>query len=473
MSHAIVWFRRDLRLQDNPALHHALAQGYQVIPIYIYAPKEETPWPIGRASRWWLHHSLQALNIALRTKHSRLLFFQGCSLPVLQNLIHSTQAKAVYWNHLSEPAIITRDNTIKTALRAKGIIAQGFKADLLHEPWTIHTHAGKPYQLFTPFWRTCQRSLLSELPLTTPLIFKAHQLWPSSLKLADLKLLSGCSANEFAQVWQPGEAGAWQRLQQWCSGPISYYAEQRDFPGIDGVSRLSPHLHFGEISPRQVIGAVEYALHYLNGRVRGIQNYERQLFWREFAYYLLYHYPHTPEQPLRSVFKKFPWRTDYQKLFKAWQQGQTGYPLVDAGMRELLTTGWMHNRVRMVAAAFLTRNCAIPWQEGAYWFWEHLVDADLANNTLGWQWVAGCGADAIPYHRIFNPLLQSTRFDPQGNYLQRWLPELAGLSPQYRHRPWLAQLQLDYPSPIIDYMQSRREALDAYQHLNKSPIEQD
>ena len=467
MSHAIVWFRRDLRLQDNPALHHAVAQGYQIIPIYIYAPEEETPWPSGHASRWWLHHSLQALDMALRAKHSRLLFFQGCSLPILQKLVEATQAKAIYWNRLSEPAIITRDKTIKTALRSQGITVQSFKADLLHEPWTIHTQAGKPYQLFTPFWRTCQRSRLTELPLIAPPIFTAPQPWLPSFNLADLKLLSALSTNEFAQFWQPGEVGAWQQLQQWCGGPISHYAEQRDFPGIDGVSRLSPHLHFGEISPRQVLGAIEYALHHLNGRVRGVQNYERQLFWREFAYYLLYHYPHTPEQPLRPVFKKFPWRTDYQKLFKAWQQGKTGYPRVDAGMRELLTTGWMHNRVRMVTASFLTKNCAIPWQEGAYWFWEHLVDADLANNTLGWQWVAGCGADAVPYYRIFNPLLQSTHFDPQGDYLRRWLPELAHLSPQYRHRPWLAQPQPNYPAPIIDYMQSRREALGAYQHLKK------
>ncbi len=468
MSTIIVWFRRDLRLQDNPALHHALAQGDEVLPIYIYAPQEEAPWQPGYASRWWLHYSLQALDMALRAKHSRLLFFKGNSLAILQHLIQITQAKAVYWNRLYEPTIIARDKIIKTALQSAGVIAQSFKGALLHEPWCIQTQAGKPYQLFTPFWQTGQRFLVSELPLTVPDIFKAPQQWPNSLNLLALKLLaSDNSSHEFAWTWQPGEAGAWHRLQKWCSGPLSHYAQQRDFPCMDGVSRLSPHLHFGEISPRQILGAVEYALQHLNSQVRSVQYYERQLFWREFAHHLLYHYPHSPKQPLRPQFNDFPWRTNYQDLLEAWQQGKTGYPLIDAGMRELLTTGWIHNRVRMVVASFLTKNCAVPWQHGADWFWEHLVDANLANNTLNWQWVAGCGVDAAPYYRIFNPLLQSTKFDPDGEYLRRWLPELAHLPPQHRHRPWLAKPKPNYPIPIIDYVQSRREALSAYQHIKK------
>ena len=469
MSNAIVWFRRDLRLQDNPALHHALALGHTVIPIYIYAPAEEAPWQPGSASRWWLHHSLQSLDAALRAKQSRLLVFKGNSLETLKNLIQTTQATAVYWNRLYEPTIMARDQTIQATLQALGITVQNFNGALLHEPWMIQNQAGKPYQVFTRFWQKCQRLSFESLPLTVPNTLKTPTNCPNSLNLEQLKLLPQINwAKGLAQMWQPGEEGAWQRLHRWCNREVlSHYAEQRDFPSLDGVSRLSPHLHFGELSPRQVLGAVEYALHHLRCHVRGVEVYERQLFWREFAYHLLYHYPTTTEQPLHIEFTKLPWRHNYQELLTAWQQGQTGYPLVDAGMRELWTTGWMHNRVRMVVASFLTKNCGIPWQVGARWFWETLVDANLANNTLGWQWVAGCGADAAPYYRIFNPVLQSLKFDPQGEYLQRWLPELATLLPQYRHKPWKANPLPDYPAPIIDYEQSRQEALGAYQSMKK------
>jgi len=474
MSNAIVWFRRDLRLQDNPALFHALNQGHRIIPIYIDAPAEEAPWQPGAASRWWLHHSLQALDNVLQEKLSRLLFFQGNSERILLELIGLTQASAVYWNRLYEPALIARDLQIQTKLQQQGIVVETFPGYLLHEPWSIQNRSQQPYQVFTPFWKTCQRVDLSkQLPLPMPQSLNPPLKWPNYLNLNDFNLLPRLNwAEKLSAFWQPGEMGALQRLQTWCQGTISDYAEQRDFPAIDGVSRLSPHLHFGEVSPRQVLGACEYALHHLQARVRGVASFERQLYWREFAYHLLYHFPNTPHQPLRPAFKNFPWRHHDETLLAAWQQGKTGYPLIDAGMRELWTTGWMHNRVRMVVASFLTKNVAIPWQEGAWWFWDTLVDANLANNTLGWQWVAGCGADAAPYYRIFNPLLQSTRFDVEGEYLQRWVPELAHLPAQYRHNPWAIpekkrhlQIALDYPQPIIDYEQSRREALAAYEKM--------
>ncbi len=451
MSNIIVWLRRDLRLQDNPALYYALATGHTVIPVYIYAPDEEAPWQPGSASRWWLHHSLQALDTALRAKQSALLFYKGRSLRILQALIKATQAKAVHWNSLYEPSLLKRDRFIKAALHKSGITVRRFKGALLHEPWTIKNQAGKPYQLFIPFWQACQRFPLERLPLAVPDTFKAPIKWPKSLNLNDLNILAHQNSHpEFANIWQPGEAAAWQRLHKWCRGALSDYAKQRDFPYLNGVSRLSPSLHFGELSPRQVLGAAKYALYHLHGHTKGIESYERQLYWREFAYYLLYHYPKMTEQPLDTQFQKFPWRNNSQELLTAWQQGQTGYPLIDAGMRELRATGWMHNRVRMVVASFLTKNCGIPWQEGARWFWDSLVDADLANNTLGWQWVTGCGPDAAPSHRIFNPLLQSSRYDPQGQYLRRWLPEIAHLPIPERHKPWAATPKPNYPAPIIE-----------------------
>jgi len=450
MSNVIVWLRRDLRLQDNPALYYSLTSGHTVIPVYIYAPDEEAPWQPGKASRWWLHQSLSALKNTLLAKQSNLLFYQGHSLKILQALIKATQAKAVYWNVLYEPAQIKRDRLIKAALQKSGIIIRTFQGALLHEPWTIKNQAGQPYQLFRPFWQACQRCPGKRLPLTIPNRFSAPQKWPNSLNLKDLKILPDFyQPPQWANIWQPGEAGAWQRLHQWCRSGLTDYAEQRDFPYLDSVSRLSVHLHFGELSPRQVLGTAKYASSHLHRRAKGIESYEHQLYWREFAYYLLYHYPKMAEQPLDIKFNKFPWRDNYQQLFTAWQLGQTGYPLIDAGMRELRTTGWIHNRVRMVVASFLTKNCGIPWQTGSRWFWDTLVDADLANNTLGWQWVTGCGPDGAPAHRIFNPLLQSRRYDPQGQYLQRWLPELAHLPIPYRHQPWDAVPKPNYPAPII------------------------
>jgi len=469
MSHsiALVWFRQDLRLQDNPALYHACETYPHVLPIYIHELSEQQSWPMGAASQWWLHHSLAALDATLRQHHTQLIIRQGNSLAALQTLINQTGATAVYWNRCYEPASIERDTQIKAALQHQGITVKSFNAGVLHEPWTVKTQAAKPYQVFTPFWKACQKLEPPAAPLPQPPQLNCPSALPASEPLAALQLLPSINwAVGMAKVWQPGEAGAQTRLQNFCANHAVDYQNQRDFPAVEGVSKLSPHLHFGELSPRQV-------LHHTQQRIATEQwsniesGYLRQLYWREFAYHLLYHFPTTPAQPLRPAFAQFPWQIEAEALLTAWQQGKTGFPIVDAGMRELWETGWMHNRVRMITASFLTKNCRIHWLEGAHWFWDTLVDADLANNTLGWQWVAGCGADAAPYYRIFNPLRQSEKFDPEGHYLRRWLPELAHLDKQQIHAPNLTQNRLNYPPPLVDYQASRQAALAAYEAIAK------
>jgi deoxyribodipyrimidine photo-lyase len=473
----IVWFRQDLRLQDNPALAAAIARGGLVVPIYLLDEAGEGRWPMGGASRWWLHHSLAALEQGLRERGSRLLLARGESGAVLRGLIKATGADAVYWNRRYEPAVIARDKEVKAGLTSDGIEARSFNATLLFEPHTVQNKAGGPFQVFTPFWRHCQ-TLPVEMPGKLPGgPILAPMKWPESLPLDELKLLPEHPwAGGFAHRWQPGEAGAWQRLRKFVTGAMAEYAERRNAPDIDGTSSLSPHLHFGEISPRQIWAAVrakskESGVFPPN---RGAQVFLAEVGWREFAHHLLFHFPHTPQLALRTDFANFPWRRDAKQL-RAWQRGLTGYPIVDAGMRQLWVTGWMHNRVRMIVASFLVKHLRLSWQEGAAWFWDTLVDADLASNTLGWQWSAGCGADAAPYFRIFNPILQGGKFDPTGAYVRRWVPELAKLPAEFIHRPWEAPLEVlaesgltlgrEYPQPIVDHGEARVAALAALQAM--------
>ena len=465
MSIALIWFRCDLRLADNPVLHHAMQAHECVIPVYLHAPHEEAPWEPGAASRWWLHHSLAALNAELRQRGLRLILRQGDSLTVLRELLRETGATAVYWNRRYEPAVMARDHTIKAALRAEGFVAESAQAALLIEPWTLLKADETPYQVFTPFWKACLRKLPPAAPLPVPKLTGPEQ-WPESLSLDALQLLPRLPWDVgFTATWRPGEAGAQAQLEQFCTTALTDYAQGRDWPGREGVSRLSPHLHFGEISPRQIWAAVTDATGGDPLSSKGAETYLREIGWREFAHYVLYHWPHTPEQPLQERFAAYPWRKEYAELLQAWQQGRTGYPMVDAGMRQLWQTGWMHNRVRMLVASFLVKNCRIPWQEGARWFWDTLVDADLASNTLGWQWTAGCGVDAAPYFRVFNPFLQSQKFDPEGAYIRRWIPELAALPATVIHQPWNCTSKLDYPMPIIDFAASRAEALAGWKRI--------
>jgi deoxyribodipyrimidine photo-lyase len=472
-STAIVWLRRDLRLADNPALAAATRAYERLIPVYIHAPGEETPWEPGAASRWWLHHSLRALQDSLRQRGSHLLLRTGASLATLQELVAGTGARAVYWNRRYEPDVQARDNTIEAGLENQGIEVRSFNAALLFEPWEVRRGDGGPYRVFTPYSKTCLARDLP-LPMPAPPGRLPALRGPASLALEELGLLpSRPWYRGFESAWSPGESGAWRQLERFLDTALSGYPAERDRLDYSGTSRLSAHLHFGEIGPRQIWQALEQVrLHDPQaGRLTAVEAFQRQLLWREFAHHLLHHFPATPEEPLHARSQEFPWREDPDGR-KAWQSGRTGIPLVDAGMRELWTTGFMHNRARMVVASFLTKNLGLHWLHGARWFWDTLVDADLANNTLGWQWAAGCGADAAPYFRIFNPVRQGERFDPEGAYVRRWVPELARLPNRYIHRPWdtppglLADARLvpgnDYPLPMIDLERSRKQALERY-----------
>jgi deoxyribodipyrimidine photo-lyase len=481
VSTALVWFRRDLRLADHPALHRAALAHERVIPVYIHAPDEEAPWPPGAAACWWLHRSLAALSAALEQQGSRLILRQGDCLATLQQLLYETGATAVYWNRLYEPATIARDRRVKAALCDAGVVAESHHAALLIEPWTLLKADQTPYQVFTPFWKACLQQLPPSTPLPIPRL-AGGESWPSSQPLESLNLLPRIPWDQgLAEAWRPGERGALAQLDQFCESGLSGYAQWRDWPGQEGVSRLSPHLHFGELSPHQVwaAAAAAAAAALATGgdplANKGAETFLREIGWREFAHYVLYHWPHTPDQPLQPRFAAYPWREDYAELLDAWQRGQTGYPLVDAGMRQLWHTGWMHNRLRMLVASFLVKNCRIPWQEGARWFWDTLVDADLANNTLGWQWTAGCGVDAAPYFRVFNPIIQGQKFDPDGACVRRWIPELAALPSALIHQPWMTlptapaatgfTLSAHYPRPVVDFAASRNEALAGYERI--------
>jgi deoxyribodipyrimidine photo-lyase len=469
MSTAIVWFRRDFRLTDHPALDAACANHEHVLPVYIHAPDEEAPWQPGAASRWWLHHSLKALDESLRERGSALLIRRGDTLAELRQLIAATGATAVHWNRLYEPAIIARDKRVNAALRDDGIEAQSHNGALLFEPWSLKTGAGEPYRVFTPFWRNASAQLHLSAPLPAPGRITSPPRSLIGLSPESLRLLPQTPWDSgFYAYWQPGETGALRRLSRFCDEAMAAYKAARDLPALDATSALSPHLHFGEISPRQIVARARIEAAEDNRTQGGAEHFIREIGWREFAHHLLFNFPQTPDAPLYAEkYGRFPWRqrADYLGDLDVWQRGRTGIPLVDAGMRQLWHTGWMHNRVRMLAASLLTKNLLIPWQDGARWFWDTLVDASLANNTLGWQWVAGCGADAAPYYRIFNPVLQSAKFDKSGTYLRQWLPELAKLPTEHLHAPWLQPSLLavtGYPKPVVDLSASRQRALAAY-----------
>lgn len=447
---ALVWFQQDLRLSDNPALAAALERGSPLIPVYVWAPEEEGAWSPGAASKWWLHRSLADLRAALEKRSSRLIIRRGPTEGALSSLATETGATAVFWNRRYEPATVARDTDLKSKLRERGLFAESFNGSLLFEPWTIRNQSSQPFRVFTAFWRACLAKPAPPPSTDAPKRLLALDTWPRSLDLAELGLEPAVDwAAGFCEVWQPGESGARRQLKRFLDHAIAGYPVNRERPGVAGTSRLSPHLHFGEISPGQVWRAV---LERIDGHTAACQAYLRQLVWREFAHHLLYHHPESCTQPLRPEFGGFPWRYD-PGLFKAWKRGRTGYPLVDAGMRELWHTGWMHNRVRMVVASFLVKHLLIGWQEGAAWFWDTLVDADLANNTLGWQWVAGCGADAAPYFRIFSPAIQAAKFDPQSDYVRRWVPEL--------------ETGEHYPPPVVDHGEARERALAALESIKR------
>jgi deoxyribodipyrimidine photo-lyase len=473
----LLWFRQDLRLGDNPALSAALTSDGGVIPLYIWAPDEEAGWQPGGATRWWLHHSLARLAEDLRRLGSRLILRSGSdSLRILLDLARETGASQILWNRRYEPAAIARDTAIRTALREAGIESKSFNAALLHEPWTIKNKSAQPFQVFTPFWRHIRALPDPPEPLPAPPQIPGPESWPTSLPLEALALLPKIDwASGMRAAWKPGAAAAQADLTHFLQESFQDYPSLRDRPDLPGTSRMSPHLHFGEISPRQIWHSLRrFASDRGQHTTWRESQFLTELGWREFAHHLLYYYPQTPQQPLRAAYAAFPWKTDPASL-RAWQHGVTGYPIVDAGMRQLWRTGWMHNRVRMIVGSFLVKDLLLSWTEGAKWFWDTLVDADLASNTLGWQWVSGCGADAAPYFRIFNPVTQATRFDPDGTYVREWVPELAGLSSNWIHQPWAAPpealvdagvtLGASYPQRLVDHSLARTEALAALAKL--------
>ncbi len=464
---AIVWFRHDLRLADHPALAAALAGRGPVLPLYVHAPQEEGAWAPGGASRWWLHQSLASLDADLRRRGSRLLVRRGPAASALAALASECGARAVHWTRRVEPAARAQEERVGQALARLGVAAHPQDGELLFDPGAIRTGQGRPFQVFTPFWKACLAAPPPAAPAPAPARLPAPDAWPAGEEIAALDLLPRPDwAAGLRATWTPGESGAQARLRRFLDAPLPDYPDGRDRPDREGTSRLSPHLRFGEISPRQAWHA---ALAVAAARrrapvARGAEAWLRQLGWREFARHLLWHFPHTAEAPLRPEFADLAWRDDAAGL-RAWQRGRTGFPVVDAGLRELWATGWMHNRARMIAASFLVKDLLLPWQAGARWFWDTLVDADLANNTLGWQWTAGCGADAAPFFRIFNPALQGAKFDPDGAYVRRWVPELAGLPAASLHRP--VAPPAGYPRPLVDHAAARARALAAHAALRR------
>ena len=477
---ALVWFRRDLRLDDNPALTAAVDRGGPVVALYVLDDEDAGDWRPGGASRWWLHRSLDALGKALSKAGSPLVLRRGKAAEVLETVIEETGAKAVYWNRRYEPWATERDTEIKKALKTRDIEVGSFNGGLLYEPWEITTKQDTPFKVFSPFWREVQAKGDPAEPLSAPKKISPPTRAPESDTLEDWALLPTKPdwAGGLRDMWTPGEAGAAERLEWFLDEAIGDYKNRRNIPGTDATSALSPHLHFGEISPRRIWHAARLASEARSNEAmdRGTASFLSEICWREFSYNLLFHNPDLPEVSLRREFEDFPWRTDAKGL-KAWQRGLTGYPIVDAGMRQLWHTGWMHNRVRMIVASFLIKDLLIHWREGEAWFWDTLVDADLANNAASWQWVAGCGADAAPYFRVFNPVLQGEKFDGNGDYVRRWIPELAELPNTVIHKPWEASseqlakagvtLGETYPEPIVDHAGARMRALKALETIKK------
>ena len=482
MNPAIVWFRNDLRLADNPALHAAAASRRPLVCLYIHDEKTAAPRSLGGAARWWLHGSLQALHAALEKRGGRLTILRGATESTLLKLAAALNASAVYWNRRYDEPGRKLDATLETTLRQRKIEVESFNGHLLHEPWTLQNKAGKPFRVFTAYWRTALRHAAPESPVGAPRALTFHP-WPQRFKLepaplASLKLepQSPDWAGGIRAGWTPDEPSARTHLQRFLRDALGEYSTDRDRPDRLGTSRLSPYLAFGNISVRQVWHIAQQAVRSRRARAlpRQLEKFFAELGWREFNYHLLYHHPNLAERNFQSKFDPLPWRHDPRGL-RAWQRGLTGYPIVDAGMRELWTTGWMHNRVRMVAASFLIKHLLIDWRTGEQWFWDTLVDADPANNPANWQWVAGTGADAAPYFRIFNPVLQGEKFDPEGAYVRRWVPELAKLPNKVIHKPWTAKaaqlaaagvtLGKTYPHPIVDHDKARGRALMSVKSL--------
>ncbi|WP_374375136.1 deoxyribodipyrimidine photo-lyase [Dongia sp.] len=463
----VVWFRRDLRLEDNPALAAAADSGAPVIPVFIV----ERPDRLGGAARWWRGRSLEMLGASLERLGSRLILREGTPLDAIMALLHETGARHLHINRRFEPKGLGIDAEITTEAGHLGIEVHEHQGNRLHEPWALKTLKGESFRVFTPFWRRLAENYRTPQAWPRPKKLVAPAIWPGGLPMEKLQEKAIWTTG-MAAAWQPGEAGALVHLKS-VAGKLAHYHEARDLPATDGTSRLSPHLAWGEISVHEI-------WRQLTGSGKAVENgFLRELGWRDFNTHLLYHFPRLPVESWSAQFRAFPWEKP-GKQFRQWQKGLTGYPIIDAGMRQLWLTGWMHNRVRMITASFLIKDMLIDWREGEKWFWDTLVDADLAQNAGNWQWVAGCGADAAPYFRIFNPTTQSIKFDGNGDYIRRWVPELAKMPARYIHAPETAPAEVlidasirlgrDYPRPMVDHAKARQHALDLYQGRGQNPL---
>lgn len=469
----ILWFRRDLRLADNPALAWALSSGRPIVPVYVHDEALEDR-PLGAASRWWLDKSLRALAASLEARGSRLLLRAGPAAEVLKALANESGAGALAFNRLHDPDAARRERDVRSVLA--GLQFADFAASWLAEPGTVLTGSGGPYKVFTPFGRAVRTDLQLPPLSSPPDRLPAPETWPSSdaIDAWGLHPVQPDWSGGFS-TWAPGEDGARKRLIAFVDRGLGGYVQGRDAPGLkDGTSSLSPHLRFGEIAPWRVAIAVQEAARRNPAFDSAAEKFVGELAWRDFGAHLLFHFPSMPRANMRPEFDRMRWRDDPEG-FRAWTGGRTGYPIVDAGMRQLWATGWMHNRVRMIVASFLVKDLMIDWRRGEAWFWDTLLDADPASNAMNWQWSAGSGVDAAPYFRVFNPALQGERFDPAGDYVRRWVPELATVPDRWIHRPDAApplllaeagvRLGRDYPMPIVDHGQARTRALEAWRAL--------
>lgn len=475
----VVWFRRDLRLHDNRALAEAAGLGRPVVPLFVLDEESPRVRPLGGASRWWLHQSLRSLAEDLAGLGLSLCLRRGPASDVLREVVRETGAGRAVWNRCYEPASAARDGKIKMRLRAAGVETESYAGSLLSEPGEILTGQGTPYKVFTSFWKRLRELYRMPEPQPAP-----RESTPGPAIASDrlddwgLQPTAPDWAGGLKETWEVGEAAARRRLADFMADGVERYGIDRDRPDLEGSSRLSPHLHWGEIGPHQVWRAAAPLIDAEAPGETGPEALLRELAWRDFSHHLLSDSPHMETDNWRTAFDRFPWGDDPQAL-AAWQEGRTGYPIVDAAMRELWHTGWMHNRVRMIAASFLTKDLLVHWRDGERWFWDTLVDADLANNVANWQWVAGSGADAQPFFRIFNPIRQAEKFDPAGAYVRRWVPEIARLPDRWLHQPWEAppnalseagiELGRDYPPPIVDHAAARERALQAYEKTRRRP----
>ena len=473
-SPVIVLFRQDLRVGDNRALAAAAETGRPVVCVFIRDDAEKGFRTRGAAKNWWLHRSLEALSAKLETLGARLLLRTGDGAAVVAGIVRDTGAGTVLWNRRYDPPAVAADKALKAALRDDGIECESFDGHLLHEPWQLKTTSGGFYKVYSPFWRALASQDEPRPPVAAPTRIRSPERLPKSEPLAAWDLLPTKPdwAGEFGDVWTPGEDGAQARLKDFLSDAIRGYGEDRDRPDRESTSRLSPHLSMGEITPYQIWAALADGRRHLPAQ--DVEKFRKEVAWRDFSWHLLFHNPKLATKNFNEGFDGFSWRGDAKGL-RLWQRGQTGYPIVDAGMRQLWRTGWMHNRVRMVCASFLIKHLLVDWREGERWFWDTLVDADEANNPASWQWVAGSGADAAPYFRVFNPILQGVKFDPDGDYVRAFVPELATMPTKYIHAPWEAPEEVlakagvklggTYPVPVVDHTTARDRALSAYQDM--------